>query len=134
MQKYIFMALIVVTLTACAEPVSENRPVTLEMHMVDDTPGALESALAGNVPDDTELYSDHDNLPLLVNKQVKITNAHLKDAQTDFSQNYEAAISISLNATGTRTFCELTRENIGKRVAVLLIEDGKLWGANMFGQ
>ncbi|HRP98098.1 MAG TPA: protein translocase subunit SecD, partial [Rhodocyclaceae bacterium] len=43
-----------------------GRTATLEVRMVDDTPGALESALAGQVPFGTELYTERGGAPLLV--------------------------------------------------------------------
>jgi preprotein translocase subunit SecD len=133
MQKHIFIAAIAAILTACAEPeratrttAPESRAIILEIRMVDDTPEALESALAGAVPDDRELYRGNDLLPpLLLKKQVEISSAHLQDAQLAFNQEYQFAIHLSLNAEGQRIFCALTRQNIGKRAAILFIEEGK---------
>ncbi|ANQ84043.1 preprotein translocase subunit SecD [Azoarcus olearius] len=103
-----------------------GRTATLEVRMVDDTPGALEQALTGNVPFGTELYRERGRGPLLVKKQVVLTGERLTDAQPGFDgQTNEAAVHLTLDAAGARIFRDLTRENVGKRMAILLIEKGK---------
>jgi len=103
-----------------------GRTATLEVRMVDDTPGALEAALAGNVPFGTELYTERGGLPLLVKRQVVLTGDRLTDAQPGFDgQTNEPAVHLTLDAAGARIFRDITRENVGKRMAILLIEKGK---------
>ena len=103
-----------------------GRTATLEIRMVDDTPGALEAALAGQVPFGTELYVERGGRPLLVKKQVLLTGDRLTDAQPGFdNQTQEPAVHLSLDSAGSRIFKEITRENVGKRMAILLIEKGK---------
>ena len=103
-----------------------GRTATLEIRMVDDTPGALETAMAGQAPFGTELYVERGGRPLLVKKQVVLTGDRLTDAQPGFdSQTQEAAVHLTLDAAGSRIFKEVTRENVGKRMAILLIEKGK---------
>ena len=103
-----------------------GRTATLEVRMVDDTPGALEAALAGNVPFGTELYTERGGLPLLVRRQVVLTGDRLTDAQPGFDgQTNEPAVHLTLDAAGARIFRDITRENVGKRMAILLIEKGR---------
>ena len=103
-----------------------GRTATLEVRMVDDTPGGLEDALAGNVPAGTELYNERGGRPLLLKKQVILTGERLTDAQPGFDgQNHEPAVHLTLDAAGARIFRDVTRENINKRMAILLIEKGK---------
>ncbi|MFZ4537797.1 protein translocase subunit SecD [Propionivibrio sp.] len=103
-----------------------GRTATLEIRMVDDTPGALEAAIAGQVPFGVELYVERGGRPLLVKKQVVLTGDRLTDAQPGFdNQTQEAAVHLSLDSAGSRIFKEITRENVGKRMAILLIEKGK---------
>ncbi|WP_068636034.1 protein translocase subunit SecD [Thauera butanivorans] len=103
-----------------------GRTATLEVRMVDDTPGAIESALAGNIPFGTELYSERGGGPLLVRKQVVLTGDRLTDAQPGFDgQTNEPAVHLTLDAAGARIFRDVTRESVGKRMAILLIEKGK---------
>ena len=103
-----------------------GRTATLEIRMVDDTPGRLEEALAGKVPFGSELYTERGGQPLLVKKQVMLTGDRLTDAQPGFDgQTQEPAVHLRLDAAGARIFRDVTRENVGKRMAILLIEKGK---------
>jgi preprotein translocase subunit SecD len=103
-----------------------GRTATLEIRMVDDTPGALEAAVTGAVPPGTEVYNDREGRPLLVKKQVVLTGERLTDAQPGFDgQTQEAAVHLTLDSAGARIFKDVTRENVNKRMAILLIEKGK---------
>jgi preprotein translocase subunit SecD len=103
-----------------------GRTATLEIRMVDETPGGLEAAQAGQVPFGTELYVERGGAPLLVKKQVVLTGDRLTDAQPGFdTQTQEAAVHLTLDSAGARIFKDITRENVGKRMAILLIEKGK---------
>ena len=63
---------------------------------------------------------------MLVKKQVVLTGDRLTDAQPGFdNQTQEPAVHLTLDSTGARIFREVTRENVGKRMAILLIEKGK---------
>jgi len=103
-----------------------GRTATLEIRMVDDTPGALESAMNGNVPVTAELYTERGGSPILVKKVVVLTGERLNDAQPGFdNQTQEPAVHLTLDSAGSRIFRDITRENVGKRMAILLIEKGK---------
>ncbi len=103
-----------------------GRTATLEVRMVDDTPGLIEQALGGSIPFGTELYTERGGSPLLVKKQVVLTGERLTDAQPGFDgQTNEPAVHLTLDAAGARIFRDVTRESVGKRMAILLIEKGK---------
>ncbi len=103
-----------------------GRTATLEIRLVDDAPGALDAALAGNAPFGTEVYTERGGQPLLVKKQVVLTGDRLTDAQPGFDgQTHEPAVHLTLDAAGARIFKDVTRDNVGKRMAILLIEKGK---------
>lgn len=103
-----------------------GRTATLEVRMVDDSVGAIEAALAGNIPFGTELYTERGGGPLLVRKQVVLTGDRLTDAQPGFDgQTNEPAVHLTLDSAGARIFRDLTRENVGKRMAILLVEKGR---------
>src|SRR5450432_938999 len=107
-----------------------GRTATLEIRMVDDeasaNPATLAAASTGQVPFGDEYYVERNGAPLLVKKQVVLTGDRITDAQPGFdNQTQEAAVHLTLDATGARTFKDLTRENVGKRMAILLIEKGK---------
>ncbi len=98
-----------------------GRTATLEVRMVDDERD-LDAALRGKVPFGTELYEERGGSPLLVKKQVLLTGEHITDAQPGFDKDNQAAVHINLDTSGSRIFKQLTRENVGKRMAILLIE------------
>ncbi|MEO7402565.1 MAG: protein translocase subunit SecD [Burkholderiales bacterium] len=106
-----------------------GRTATLELRMVDEenmTPTALAEAQRGNVPLGSEFYLERNSTPILVRKQVELTGERLTDAQPGFdNQNNEPAVHLTLDAVGATRFKELTRVNIGKRMAILLFEKGK---------
>jgi preprotein translocase subunit SecD len=106
-----------------------GRTATLEIRMVDEekmTPDLLAAAARGEVPFGTEYYVERNGAPLLVKKQVVLTGDRLTDAQPGFdSQTHEPAVHLTLDGPGARIFKEVTRENVGKRMAILLIEKGK---------
>ena len=103
-----------------------GRTATLEIRMVDDTPGALEAAIGGNIPGTAELYTERVGSPILVKKVVVLTGERLNDAQPGFdNQTQEPVVHLTLDSAGARIFRDITRENVGKRMAILLIEKGK---------
>lgn len=106
-----------------------GRTATLELRMVDEenmTPSALADAKRGNVPLGSEYYEERNGQPIMVKKRVELTGERLTDAQPGFDgQTNEPAVHLTLDSTGSRTFKELTRENVGKRMAILLFERGK---------
>jgi preprotein translocase subunit SecD len=104
-----------------------GRTATLEVRMVDDSTEAL-AAVAGSgpVPFGTERYVERNSSPLIVKRQVILTGENLTDAQPGFdSQTQEPTVNLTLDAKGARVFKDVTRESIGKRMAILLFEKGK---------
>jgi preprotein translocase subunit SecD len=103
-----------------------GRTATLEIRMVNDDPGALEAARTGSVPFGSDLYTDRNGEPILVRRQVVLTGDRISDAQSGFDQRTnEPAVHVNLDGTGARIFKEVTRDNVGKRMAILLVEKGK---------
>ncbi len=106
-----------------------GRTATLEIRMVDHekmTPENLAAGARGSPPFGTEYYVERNGDPILVKKQVVLTGDRLTDAQPGFdNQTNEPAVHLTLDGAGARIFKEVTRENVGKRMAILLIERGK---------
>jgi len=104
-----------------------GRTATLEIRMVDESSEAR-MAETGNgvVPFGAEKYLDRNGQAVVVKKQVMLTGENLTDAQPGFdNQTQEAAVHLTLDAKGARIFKDVTRENVGKRMAILLFEKGK---------
>ena len=103
-----------------------GRTATLEVRLVDDSPEALAQLAQGNVPFGDEKYTDRESRPILVKRRVILTGDSLNDAQPGFdSQTQEPTVNLELDNRGARIFQEVTRENVGKRMAILLFEKGK---------
>jgi len=107
-----------------------GRTATLEIRMVDEErmqdPAQLQSAIAGQVPFGDELYYERNGVPLLLKREVVLTGEYITDAQPGFdNQTSQAAVHVNLDGRGARIFKNVTRENVGKRMAILLIEKGK---------
>jgi preprotein translocase subunit SecD len=104
-----------------------GRTATLEVRMVDEsTEGRAAEVGSGPVPFGDERYMDREGRAVIVKKQVILTGENLTDAQAGFdNQTQEAAVHLTLDAKGGRIFRDVTRENVGKRMAILLFEKGK---------
>ena len=104
-----------------------GRTATLEIRLVDESSEARSAEIgSGMVPFGAEKYLDRNGQAVIVKKQVLLTGENLTDAQPGFdNQTQEAAVHLTLDAKGARIFKDVTRENVGKRMAILLFEKGK---------
>ena len=104
-----------------------GRTATLEVRLVDESTEAQEARRGnGPVPFGMERYIDRNGEPLILKRQVILTGENLTDAQTGFDQQtQEPSVNLTLDAKGSRIFKDVTRENVGKRMAILLFEKGK---------
>ena len=104
-----------------------GRTATLEIRMVDEGTEARSAEMGtGTVPFGSERYLERNGQPVIVKKQVILTGDNLTDAQPGFdNQTQEAAVHLTLDAKGARIFRDVTRESIGKRMAILIFEKGK---------
>ena len=100
-----------------------GRTATLEVRMVDDE---HQVSAGGVAPFGTEMFKDREGASILVKKQVMLTGERINDAQPGFdNRSNEAAVHINLDGVGARKFKDATRENVGKRMAIILFEKGR---------
>ena len=102
-----------------------GRTALLEMRLVDDeaSPSIIDEAIAGKVPLGRELYYDRNDNPLLLKKEVILTGENINNAGPGVdNQTGQSIVSLTLDGKGANVFKKVTRENIGKRIAILLIE------------
>ena len=104
-----------------------GRTATLELRMVDESSeGQAAEANNGSVPFGSERFLERNGRPVIVKKQVILTGENLTDAQAGIDgQTQGATVNLSLDAKGSRIFADITRENINKRMAIILFEKGK---------
>lgn len=105
-----------------------GRTATLEIRMVDEEKSdmaTLQKAQNGQVPFGDELFSDREGRPVLVKKNVVLTGDRITDAGPGVNgQNGASVVNVTLDGRGAGIFKNVTRENVGKRMAILLIEKG----------
>ncbi|MBM4227437.1 MAG: protein translocase subunit SecD, partial [Gammaproteobacteria bacterium] len=95
---------------------------TLEFRMV-DADGDLDAATAGRVPLGSKLYQRREGGPILLEKRVMLTGESIIDASSGMeTQSGTPAVFITLDGKGARRFSRATREQIGKPMAVVFIE------------
>jgi preprotein translocase subunit SecD len=124
---------IVVQLAGVQDPTRAKeilgRTATLEVRLVSEEhaagPGrdAFIAYKDQPAPFGTDKFLDQEGYPVLVKKSVVITGDRIKDAQPGFDQQHSGAIvSMQLDDTGGRIMRQTTRENVKKRMAMMLVE------------
>ena len=103
-----------------------GRTATLEIRMVDEsTEGRAAATGASPVPFGSERFLERDGTPVIVKKQVLVTGDRLNGATSTFDQNQKPAVSVDLDSVGGRVMRDTTRDNVGKLMAIILLERGK---------
>ncbi len=106
-----------------------GRTASLEVRLVDEDKmdsASLQSAIEGQVPFGTELLYDREGVPYLLKREVILTGDRISDAQPGFDgQTGEPAVHLTLDGRGATLFQQTTRENVGRRIAMVLVERGK---------
>lgn len=94
---------------------------TLEFKMVYEN-GDINAALRGRVPPKAKLYEDADGRPVLLEKRVRLTGDHIVDAQSAFDEYGMPQVVINLDTKGGNKMQAMTKDNVGKPMAVVFIE------------
>lgn len=103
-----------------------GRTATLEVRMVSDDPAQIQAALSGNVPIGYELLPSSGSSRMeLVSRQVELTGDNINDAQPGFNDRGLPGVNVSFDGTGAAIFADLTRNNVNKRMAMVLIDQGR---------
>ncbi|MEY4758373.1 MAG: hypothetical protein RJA34_3271 [Pseudomonadota bacterium] len=104
-----------------------GRTATLELRMVDDSAEARAAENnSGPVPFGSERFLERDGRPVIVKKQVILSGDSLADAQPGFdSQNQQPKVDLTVDAKGGRIMRDVSRENLKKRMAIILFEKGR---------
>jgi preprotein translocase subunit SecD len=124
---------IVVQLPGVQDPAKAKdilgRTATLEMRLVDESAEGRAAERGGPVPFGSEKFPNprDPNTPVvIVKKQVLATGENLTDAQPGFdSQTQQPQVTLDMDAKGGRIMRDTSRENLNKRMAILLFEKGK---------
>lgn len=106
-----------------------GRTATLEIRLVDEEKSdltTLEQASKGQTPFGDEFFMDRNGQPILVKKKVELTGEYITDAGPGADQQSgRSTVNVTLDGRGARIFRQVTKDNVGKRMAILLIEKGQ---------
>jgi len=104
-----------------------GRTATLEMRLVDESAeGHAAESGTGPVPFGDEKFMLRDGRPVIVKRDVIISGDALTDAQPGFDQQtQQPKVDLTVDAKGGRIMRDVSRENLKKRMAIVLFEKGK---------
>jgi preprotein translocase subunit SecD len=95
---------------------------TLQFYLVDQDNDPLIAKQTGSVPVSDKLYM-MDGRPILLKRQVVLSGDSITSAVSSFDQQTASpAVQIQLGGGGESLFTKVTRENIGKRMAIVYVE------------
>jgi preprotein translocase subunit SecD len=100
-----------------------GRTATLEARLAD--PNDLHPNPADPVPPGDELFTEGNQVPVLLRKQVIFTGDRIIDASAGFDEHQRPSVNIRLDSAGGRAVASVSRDNIGKPMAMVLFEKGK---------
>jgi SecD/SecF fusion protein len=107
-----------------------GKTALLEFKLVSNDTEKIKQAIEGSVLEGYELkYTQEDNEPVLLEKQAVLTGDTLTNAAVHFSQSEfnQPVVGLEFNTEGAKKFAEVTADNVGKRLAIVL--DGKVQSA-----
>jgi preprotein translocase subunit SecD len=98
---------------------------TVEFRLVDEANNPYEAESNKRVPIGSKLYKETDGRPILLKRDVIATGEQLTDATSRFSEG-APEVGVTLDARGGQEMLEATRDNVGRRMAVVYIETKSL--------
>jgi preprotein translocase subunit SecD len=109
-----------------------GKTAKLDFRMVDESMSP-EQALASHPPPDSEVLDGENGEKYLIEKRALVSGGDLVDAQPGFDQrNGEPIVNFRFNSAGGRKFADVTKQNVGKRFAIVL--DNKVISAPVINE
>ncbi len=97
-----------------------GKTATLKF-LMQDTEHDIQQALSGRVIAGSKIYLDRARIPVLLKEQIILTGESITGATTGMDRDNRPAVNIRLGGD-VSAFVKMTRENVGKRMAVVYIE------------
>ena len=96
---------------------------TLEFRLADDEHSVQQAVASGRAPIGTKLYFERNGAPILLKRQLIISGDYIVDAASGIdSQSGSPNVTIMLDGRGANIMSDRTKDNIGRRMAVVFIE------------
>ncbi|MDU0809718.1 MAG: protein translocase subunit SecD [Burkholderia sp.] len=103
-----------------------GRTATLEARLVDPSPiNSHSTNLTYLFPPDDEMFIQGNQIPVILQKKAIFTGDQIVDAEANFDEHHRPSVNIKLNSAGGRTMREISHNNIGKPMAIVLFEKGR---------
>jgi preprotein translocase subunit SecD len=100
-----------------------GRTATLESRLADPVKTYL---LSGELPPPgSDVFKMGDGRQVVFKKSVIFSGDRITSASAGFDSNQRPAVNITLDSAGGRVMQEITRENIGKPMGMILFEKGR---------
>ncbi|HEY0939474.1 MAG TPA: protein translocase subunit SecD [Steroidobacter sp.] len=120
---------IIVQLPGVSDPNQAVRVLgataTVEFRLVDENNNPYEAESTRRIPIGSKLYRDNAGRPILLKRDLIATGEQLTDATSGFSEG-APEVNVTLDARGGQEMLEATRDNVGRRMAVVYIETKNL--------
>lgn len=104
-----------------------GRIVSLEVHLVSDDPHQITEAFNGKLDDNHQLlYMNRadQKIPVLIDNNIELTGDTINDARVGFDEEGLPVVNLTFNDIGAGIFKKLTANNIGKRLALVIVDNG----------
>lgn len=97
---------------------------TLEFRLVAEDQDPYAAQTRGRAPLGTRLYQERNGQPILLQRRVMLTGDYITDAASGLDQQSGTpAVFVTLDSKGAKRFENATKDNIGKLMAVVFIEN-----------
>ena len=112
-----------------------GKTAKLTFHLVDENSN-MDTSMNSHIPSDSMVVTGKDDsrgeYKIAVKKKAIVSGDQLINAQTSFNQNSQPVVSFAFNNIGSKLFAEVTKQNSGKRLAIIL--DNKLLSAPVINE
>jgi preprotein translocase subunit SecD len=98
---------------------------TLEFRLVDENNNPYEAESNKRVPIGSKLYKERDGRPILLKREIIATGEQLSDANSNFQEG-QPQVNVKLDARGGQSMLNATKDNVGRRMAVVYISKKQL--------
>ncbi|MGH8236551.1 MAG: protein translocase subunit SecD [Steroidobacteraceae bacterium] len=98
---------------------------TLEFRLVDENNNPYEAESSKRIPIGSKLYKERNGRPILLKREIIATGEQLSDANSNFQEG-QPQVNVQLDARGGQSMLAATRDNVGRRMAVVYISKKQL--------